>query len=245
MNKLEGLRKIIDESTYTVCLSGYGMLIESGYPAIRDGFESYDIELKYGYSTEEIFSSSFYSTRKEKFFEFYRNEILSYANGEPSEGFYAMARLEARGKAHCTITRRIYGLPSRAGCKNVINLHGSVYDNFCEHCGKTYPMEYIMNSKGVPRCEKCGGVVRPRVCLFGEMVNNEIMSMATQEVSRADVLLVLGTNLKTYLCERLLPYFGGSKVVLINKEEHFSDRLADFVIHDEVKNVLPVVAERF
>lgn len=245
MDKLENLKKILEASTYTTCLSGYGMLLESDFPAIRDGFESYDIEQKYGRSMEEIFSSSFYSTRKEQFFDFYRNEILAKATGEPSAGFYALAKLEACGKVQCTITRRMYGLPGRAGCKNVINLHGSIYENYCERCRREYPMEYIRESKGVPRCESCGGVVRPRVCLYGEMVNNELMSRATQEVARADVLLVLGTNLKTYLCERMLPYFDGSKVVLINKEEHFSDKVADFVINEAVKDVLPKVADMF
>lgn len=245
MNKVEALKKILEDSTYTTCLSGYRMLEESGYPAIRDGFESYDIEEKYGSSMEEIFSSSFYSTRKEQFYDFYRNEILAHAVGEPSAAFYAMAKLEARKKIQCIITRRIYGLSVRAGCRNVINLHGNIYGNYCERCLREYPMEYIRDSKSVPRCESCGGVVRPRVCLYGEMVNNGLMSRATEEVARADVLLVLGTNLKSYLCERMLPYFDGSRVVLINQEEHFSDRLADFVIYDEVKNVLPMVAEMF
>ena len=60
-------------SKYTTVLSGFEMLQENGYPAIRDGEESYDIEQKYGYSVDEMFTSAFYSTRKPQFFEFYRN----------------------------------------------------------------------------------------------------------------------------------------------------------------------------
>ena len=64
---------MLRESRYTVVLSGRGMLEESGYPVVRDGGESYAIEEKYGYSAEEIFSSAFFSTRKQQFYEFYRN----------------------------------------------------------------------------------------------------------------------------------------------------------------------------
>ena len=89
--------QILKKSRYTVALSGFGMLVESGYPAIRDGGESYDIEQKYGYSTEEIFSSSFFSTRKPQFYDFYRKEILSALDTPPGKGFYEMARLEGWG----------------------------------------------------------------------------------------------------------------------------------------------------
>ena len=94
-----------------MALSGFGMLVESGYPAIRDGGESYDIEQKYGYSTEEIFSSSFFSTRKPQFYDFYRKEILSALDTPPGKGFYEMARLEEMRILQTIITRRIFHLP--------------------------------------------------------------------------------------------------------------------------------------
>ena len=148
---LEGnLLQILQESRYTTVLSGFGMLLESGYPSLRDGEKSYDIEQKYGYSMEEMFSSSFYSTRKVQFFEFYRKELLSHLDKPPGKGFLAMAELERRGLFQSIITRRIFGLPGKAGCKNVIELHGNVYDNFCPHCGRKYPMEYIRDSVRVP-----------------------------------------------------------------------------------------------
>ena len=91
------LVQILKESKYTTVLSGVGMLQESEYPAIRDGEESYDIESRYGYSIEEMFSSSFYSTMKEQFYEFYRNELLSTLDRPPGKCFYEMAELERRG----------------------------------------------------------------------------------------------------------------------------------------------------
>lgn len=232
------LVQILEESKYTTVLSGVGMLQESEYPAIRDGEESYDIESRYGYSIEEMFSSSFYSTRKEQFYEFYRNELLSTLDRPPGKCFYEMAELERRGMFQSIITRRICGLPTRAGCKKVIELHGNVFDNYCPHCGRKYSMEFVRDTGKVPLCEACKTPVRPNVCLFGEMVDNRIMTRAAEEVQRADVLLVLGTNLKSYLCTQLVKYYDGDKLVLVNAVPHFSDRLADISINDRVDNTL-------
>lgn len=232
------LLQILKESTYTTVLSGYAMLEESGYPAIRDGEESYDIEQKYGYSADEMFSSSFFNARTEQFFHFYRNEILSALDKPPGKCFYEMAELERRGLFHSIITRRVFGLPGTAGCKKVINLHGNVYDNYCPHCKRQYPVEYIRSSKRVPLCENCSTVIRPRVCLFGEMVDNQIITRAAEEVQKADVLLVLGTNLKTALCTQLVQYYEGDKLILVNATPHFADRYADLVVNARVDDTL-------
>ncbi len=232
------LLQILKESTYTTVLSGYAMLEESGYPAIRDGEASYDIEQKYGYSADEMFSSSFYSTRTEQFFRFYRDEILSALDKPPGKCFYEMAELERRGLIHSIITRRVFGLPESAGCRNVINLHGSVYENYCQRCGRKYPVEYISNSKRVPLCENCNTTIRPKVCLFGEMVDNQVITRAAREVQKADVLLVLGTNLKTNLCSQLVQYYEGTKLILVNAAPHYADRYADLLINERVDDTL-------
>lgn len=234
---------ILKESKYTTVFSGFAMLAESGYPAIRDGDESYDIELEYGYSAEELFSSSFFSTRKERFYEFYKNIILGPLEKPPGKCFYNIARLEQAGLIQTMITRRVFGLLKRAGCKNVIELHGSVYRNYCTHCGREYSMEYIRDSKKIPLCESCGSVVRPDVCLFGEMVDNQVITKAAEEVQKADVLLVLGTHLRTYLCTQLINYFEGSKMVIIHEEEHFSDKYADVVIYSRVDDALDKILD--
>ena len=235
---LEKLAEILVNSKYTVVLSGYGMIIECGYPALRDGDISYDIEQKYGYSLEELLHSSFYSTRKELFFDFYRNEILKPLDIPPGKGFQILKEMEDEGLVGQIITRRIFGLPQRAGCKNVINLHGSVYNNHCPHCGKAYPMEYIRDSTKVPLCEVCNTPIKPDIVLFGEQVDNSVITRAAEEVSKADVLLVLGTKLSSALCRQLTGYYEGSKLILITLYPHYSDKLADMVINQRVDDTL-------
>ena len=145
-----------------------------------------------------------------------------------------MAELEEKGLFQTIITRRIFGLPTRAGCKNVIDLHGNVYDNYCPHCGKKYPVEYIRESKRVPLCTECNTPIRPGVCLMGEKVDNAVITRAANEVQKADVLLVLGTNLKTYLCTQLINYYDGDKLIVVNPDHHFSDKYADMLVSERV-----------
>lgn len=222
--------QILKDSSYSVVLSGAGLMAESGYPLLRDGKESYEIEEKYGYSFEEIFSSAFYSARKELFFRFYKDVILKASEVPPGKGFQALKTLQDYGLVDSIITRRIAGLEDRAGCRNVLNMKGTVFDNVCPGCGKKYPVEYMKSAKGVPLCEKCMTAIRPQVCLFGEMINNAVMTQAAEEVEKADTLLVLGANLATPLCSQLIQYFAGTNLILVTETEHFSDQKADIVI---------------
>lgn len=229
--KEKNLYQILRESTYTVVLSGAGMLAESGYPLLRDGDESYDIEQKYGYSFEEIFSSSFYSARKELFFRFYKEVMLKTVETPPGDAYRYLKILQDHELINSIITRRIAGLEERAGCTNVLNMKGSVFENVCPSCGRKYSVEYVKNSKGVPLCEKCLTAVRPKVCLFGEMIDNGIMTRAAGEIERAEVLLVLGASLDSPLVSRMLQYYSGSNMILVTDKEHYSDQRADIVVY--------------
>ncbi|SHJ76973.1 SIR2 family NAD-dependent protein deacylase [Hespellia stercorisuis] len=232
------LLKMLEESKYTVVLSGVGMVLENGYSTLRDSDDSYEIEEKYGYSVDELYCSALFNTRPGLFFEFYRNEILSQIDIPPGDGYKFLAQMEKDGLVDAVITRRVFALPERAGCKNVVNLHGTVYDNYCPSCERTFPVSYIRESKKVPLCPDCNTTVRPKVCLLGEMVDNAQMTRAAEEVEKADVLLALGTNLHTPLCNQMIQYYDGDKLILITKNKHFSDKAADYVIYSRVDEAL-------
>lgn len=235
--KLVFLREVINRSRYMVCLFGVGIGSQCGCTNYRDEDDSYDIEEKYGYSPDEMFNVTFFNTRVDRFYDFYKKDMINNL-GTVGEGLYCLKRLEEQGKLKSIITRDIFSLPRRAGCQNVYELHGSVYRNFCPHCGRRYPVEYIQNSRGVPRCESCGSVIRPGVSLVGEMVDNALISRAAEEVRKADTLLVIGCNLKASLTNTFLRYFEGDELVLINKDEHFADNIADLVIHGNPMDIL-------
>lgn len=232
------LQKILDNSRYTVALCGSGMMEEGGFIGVKKQDKAYEIEEKYGYCSEELYTSAFYNTRPELFFSFYRNEMLNYAPQLTASG-PAMARLEKNGRLHCIITSNIYDIPKRGGCKNVINLHGTIYENQCPRCKKNYPLEYIKNSKRiVPLCEKCNIPVRPLVSLFGEMVDSQRMTKTTLEISKADTLLLLGTTLSSEVFSHYVKYFTGQWLIVIHSKKHFKDNTANMVILDHPMNVL-------
>ena len=243
--KEKNILQILRESRYTVVLSGAELLKESGYPMLRDGDESYEIEEKYGYSFEEIFSSSFYSARKERFFRFYKEVLLKAAEIPPGQGFYDLKQLQDYGLIHSIITRRIAGLEDRVGCRNVINLKGTIYHNTCPNCGREYPMEYIRDAKGVPLCEQCLVAIRPDVCLFGEMIDNGLMTRAAEEIEKADVVLVLGASLHSPLCSQMLQYYNGTNLILVTESEHYSDQQADVIVYGRSDDFLGRLNEEY
>ena len=235
------LKKMLLESDYLVILKGIGVSRECGCTSYRRSKYAYEIEEKYGRSPEEIFSAGFYNTRVREVFEFYKNDLIS-SLGEINDGLKTLKKLEDMGVLKMIITRDIFSLAHRAGCQNVIELHGSVYHNECPHCRRKYPLEYIRDSKGVPRCENCGTTIRPQIVLAGEMVNNALSTRAADEVSKADTLLLLGCDMSSVLAESFLRYFTGRRVILIHNREHHADSKADLVIQGKSMDILAQLA---
>lgn len=238
MEKTALLKRILEESRYTVALCGSEMVEEGGGKALKQQERAYEIEKQYGESPEEIFTDGYYTTRPERFFEFYRNEIL-LKQPEVTESARVLARMEQQGKLGCMITANVYNLGKRAGIQNVINLHGNIFENRCPSCGREYTLDHILDSPKVPRCESCGTMIRPQVSLFGEMTNDRLVNRSIDEVSKADVLLVLGTTLQSEVFSNYIKFFDGRYLVVIHHKEHFTDQKADLVILDWPKNVLP------
>ena len=236
--KIAQLRKILDDSTYTVALCGSGMMEEGGFIGIKKQDKAYDIENRYGYGVEEMYTSAFYNTRPEQFFEFYKKEMLHNAPRDTASG-PALAAMERAGKLQCIIDSNIYDKARRGGCRYVINLHGSIYQNQCPRCKKKYPIGYMAGAKRVPICRDCNVPIRPMISLIGEMVDSQNMTKTTEEITKADTLLLLGTTLASEVFCQYIQYFAGRNMVIIHKQEHYLDKDANLVILDHPMNVLP------
>lgn len=237
---IERVKEFVDESSSIVVLLGVGTIIESGGENFWSSRECYRIEDKYHKSPDEMWSVGFYSARRDKFFEFYKNEILS-VDLKPSSLYSDLKRLQGTGKISKIITQNMYGLHNEAGLENVIELHGNVNTNWCPHCGKKFDLEYIKNSKSVPLCDDCQTAIRPGVRLFGESIENDIMTEAVNACENADLILCLGTNMYDNMVKFCTAPYKGNRVVLITKEEHYMDKNADYVIHEKVADVLPKI----
>ena len=234
-DKIAELRKIVSESDNIVFFGGAGVSTESGIPDFRSVDGLYN--QKYKYPPETIISHSFYLRNPEEFYRFYKDKMI-FADAKPNKAHLKLAELEREGKLKAVITQNIDGLHQMAGSKNVIELHGSVHRNYCERCHAFYNLDYIVKSDGVPKCEKCGGTVKPDVVLYEEALNDENMSNALRYISEADTLIIGGTSLVVYPAAGLIRYFRGMKLVVINMSPTQSDANADLLIADKIGDVL-------
>ena len=158
---------------------------------------------------------------------------------KPNIIHYYLAELERKGKLKAIVTQNIDGLHQKAGSKNVLEVHGTTYQNHCTKCGKEYSAEYVFNSNGVPKCS-CGGIIKPDVVLYGEMLP-EAYSLAVSYIYKAETLIVAGTSLTVEPACGLVKLFNGKNLVIINDTPTQYDNLATLVIHSKIEDVIKMV----
>ena len=228
------LQEIVEKSRNIVFFGGAGVSTESGIPDFRSTDGLYN--MKYDVPPEEILSRTYFDSHTEKFYEFYRDKML-FPEAKPNAAHLALARAEKAGKLTAVVTQNIDGLHTAAGSRTVYELHGSVLRNYCMKCGKFYPLKFILNSTGVPRCD-CGGIIKPDVVLYEEALDNDVCDAAVNAISLADTLIVAGTSLTVYPAAGMIRYFGGKNLVLINRDKTPMDSAATLVLHEKVGEVL-------
>ncbi len=228
------LREMVENSKQIVFFGGAGVSTESGIPDFRSEDGLY--RQKYDVSPETMLSSDYFYSHTEDFYRFYRDKMLPLG-AEPNAAHKKLAEWEREGKLLAVVTQNIDGLHQKAGSKRVYELHGSVHRNTCLSCGRKFSAEYIARGKGVPRCE-CGGLIKPDVVLYGELLDDETVNGALRAIRRADMLIVAGTSLTVYPAAGFVDHFRGKYLVLINRDATPLDSRCDLVIHEKVGEVL-------
>ena len=231
--KIELLKNIIENSTNIVFFGGAGVSTESGIPDFRSKDGLYN--QKYKFPPEEILSHHFFVNNTADFYEFYRNKMNSLKY-DPNITHIKLAELENKGILKGIITQNIDGLHQKAGSKNVLELHGSVYRNYCMKCNKLYDANYVFDSKNIPYCE-CGGIIKPDVVLYEEALDYTVLENSISLISSCDTLIIGGTSLTVYPASGLIKYFKGKNLILINKGITSFDSIANLVINDSLGNV--------
>lgn len=227
------LKVLIDQSRSIVFFGGAGVSTESGIPDFRSTDGLYN--QKYPYPPEHILSRHFFYNSTEEFFRFYREKML-YPHAKPNNAHKYLASLEKEGKLTAVITQNIDNLHQMAGSECVLELHGSVYRNYCIECNKFHSLEVIIASEGVPRC-LCGGVIKPDVVLYGEQLDSNMLNSATEVLRNADLLIIGGTSLNVYPAAGLINRYSGQNTVIINKSPTCADNNATLVICDAIGKV--------
>ncbi|SEJ96021.1 NAD-dependent deacetylase [Propionispira arboris] len=230
------LVQILKQSKNIVFFGGAGVSTESGIPDFRSEEGIYNQKTNNSYSPEEIVSHYFFKRRPKDFYSFYKAKLV-HLEAKPNDCHRALVTLEKMGKLSAIITQNIDGLHQAAGSKNVIELHGSVYENYCIKCHKKYDISYILNAKDIPFCS-CGKLIRPDIVLYGETLDENVIKQAIEAISSADTLIIGGTSLIVYPAATLVNYFHGKTIVLINKTVTPADEKANLIIHDPIAKVM-------
>lgn len=232
--QLETLRTWINESDNIVFFGGAGVSTESGIPDFRSVDGLY--HQQYDYPPETILSHTFFKRNTEEFYRFYRAKML-VLDAKPNAAHKKLAEWEQQGKLKAVVTQNIDGLHQAAGSRVVYELHGSVHRNYCQKCGAFYDAGSILESTGIPRCEKCGGLIKPDVVLYEEGLDQATMQGAVRAISHADVLIIGGTSLTVYPAAGLIDYYNGNKLVLINKSVTPMDSRADLLVQGPIGEI--------
>ena len=233
-SEIETLKTWIEASDNIVFFGGAGVSTESGIPDFRSTDGLY--HQKFEYPPETILSHTFFYQHTEYFYRFYREKMLPL-EAEPNAAHRALAALEREGKLRAIVTQNIDGLHQKAGSKNIYELHGSIWRNYCTKCGKSYSAEFIRDSGGVPHCA-CGGLIKPDVVLYEEGLDEKTIKGAVRAIAEADVLIVGGTSLTVYPAAGLIRYYGGNRLVLINRDETPYDGYANLIFREPIGQVL-------
>jgi NAD-dependent deacetylase len=235
MGKIDELNALVASSSRIVFFGGAGVSVPSGIPDFRSDNGLY--KQKFRYPAEVMLSHDFFYRHTSEFYDFYKTCML-YPNAKPNAAHLKLAELEKAGKLTAVITQNIDGLHQAAGSKNVLELHGSVLRNHCVSCGKFYPLSFITGTEGVPRCEHCGGLIKPDVVLYGESLDEEVLTDSVNAIFDCDLLIVGGTSLSVYPAAGLLRYLRkDARLCIVNLSATGADSQADLLIQQGIDSV--------
>ena len=226
--------EIVNGSEQIVFFGGAGVSTESGIPDFRSVDGLYNQEWEY--TPEMILSRTFFMCNTEEFYRFYHAKT-NCLGAKPNPAHIKLAELEKAGKLTAIVTQNIDGLHQLAGSKKVYELHGSVHRNYCTKCRKFFNAEYVFGSDGVPRCDECGGLIKPDVVLYEEALDDTVVDGAVQAIRNCDTLIIGGTSLNVYPAAGLVRYFRGRELVIINKSPTQYDKNASLLICKNIGEV--------
>jgi NAD-dependent deacetylase len=241
--KVYRVAELIKESKYTVALTGAGVSTGSGIADFRTPgkgiWEKVD--------PFKVTSIAAFKENPQRFYHFYQPRIEMLSRVYPNPAHKAIARLEEMGYVKCLITQNIDNLHQMAGSREIIEVHGTLREAVCRKCGKIIFSEVLLkkietSEEKVPYCE-CGGVFKPNVVLFGEMLPN--LDPAIFESMRADLMLTIGSSLQVSPVNMLPQYCldRGGKLAMVNFMSTHLDYLAEVVVKEDVCDFLPAVVE--
>ncbi len=237
--------RLISASRYTVALTGAGISTPSGLP----DFRSPGTGLWKRYDPAVAASLESFRHDPQIFYHWVRTMMSEWIAAKPNPAHLALAQLESLGRLQALVTQNIDALHERAGSRHVISLHGTMDTATCGCCyaqtGSQRVLEALREPNAIPRCERCGGVLKPDVILFGEQLPRAALEAAIKEFRRAELILVAGSSLEV-VPAATLPLEGldrGAQLIIVNRIPTYLDERAQVVLHEDVALALPALLQ--
>mgnify|MGYP006278327025 CR=1 FL=1 len=241
--QIRQLAEELRESQYAVVLTGAGVSTDSGIPDFRSPESGVWTQA----DPEVVASIEGFRRDPEGFYRFWTWRFSKLKDARPNAAHRLLAELERRGLLRTVITQNIDGLHREAGTRTVHEVHGSYRRGVCIECGRSVAIEAVfqrVEAGGLPYCDRCGGLMKPDVVLFGEMLPDAFMD-AQADAERADLMLVLGSSLEVHPVAGLVPraQWNGARVAIVNRDPTPYDDLADLAIRNDLGPVVQALAD--
>ncbi|MEX0788365.1 MAG: NAD-dependent deacylase [Anaerolineales bacterium] len=242
--RLERAARLVHESHRCVALTGAGISTPSGVPDFRS-----TSGLWRDHDPLEVASQEAFRHHPDQFFDWVRPLAAAILHAEPNSAHYSLARLEQARRLAGIVTQNIDGLHRRAGSTRVCEIHGNLRRATCVRCFHHVEAESRIHafvaSGAAPRCDDCGGVLKPDVVLFGEALPHSAVKEAESLFANADLVLVVGSSLEVYPAAALpLPALrGGARMIIVNRGSTYLDDEADVVLTGDAAELLPALAD--
>ncbi len=238
----EKLRRAIDvlKGAKRVCaFTGAGISVESGIPPFRgkDGlwskFDPIILDINYFLRNPD----KSWRLIKQIFYDF-------FGKARPNPGHYALAELERKQVVRAIITQNIDNLHQEAGSKVVYEFHGNSRDLVCIDCARKFPAREKVGADLPPRCDNCGGLLKPDFVFFGEPIPEPARSLSSKEAEISDVFLVIGTTGEIQPAS-MIPFLAKQNmafIIEVNIEEsNYTRSITDVFLRGKASEVLSVI----
>lgn len=236
----DDIKKLADmmEDADVYAFTGAGISTESGIPDFRGPEGLWDQVDPMEYVSREALHQ-----HPRKLWGFLKETVNTVEDAEPNTGHRALAELEAEGAIEGVITQNIDGLHRAAGSKNVMEVHGHLRTAQCTDCGHEIPLDEAfdqLDADEIPTCEKCGGMIRPDVVLFGDPMAPDFET-AIEAVMECDLVIAIGSSLTVSPANMLA--VNAPRLAIINRDNTACDDSADIVIHADAGETLSTLVE--
>ena len=235
------LQSVLARAGQIVAFTGAGISAESGVPTFR-GADGIWKKMR----PEELASMNGFLANPALVWEWYQHRRTIIHTVRPNAGHEALVAMEALFGRVTVVTQNIDNLHRRAGSSSVIELHGNIERNYCLGCGEQYGGETVPLADRIPTCPRCGGLIRPDVVWFGEMLPEDAWEEAVRACGSADLLISVGTSGVVYPAASLpvAAKHAGAFLLEVNPEPTSLTPLADEYLCGPAGSILPLLVDQ-